>query len=97
MIASGGNAGLAAAHAASILRVRCSVFIPETVDKMIVKHLEHLGANVVIGGRDYSDALRKAEEAVKGDDNAYSSLISCSKNQGHEPVGSLQGNGTGIR
>lgn len=73
------------------------MFIPETADEMIVEHLKRLGANVVIGGKDYSDALRKAEEVVKGDDNAYSSLISCSKKQSYERFGSLQGNGTGIR
>lgn len=70
VIASGGNAGLAAACAANSLRVRCTVFIPEGAHQRTLDFLRKENAKVVMAGQFYPQALLKAEEAVKADTNA---------------------------
>ncbi|MEV7069035.1 serine/threonine dehydratase [Streptomyces collinus] len=57
VIASGGNAGLAAAHAARILGVPVRVFLPNSVSPIKARTLQQLGAHVCIGGDFYPDAL----------------------------------------
>ena len=57
VIASGGNAGIAAACAARALGVRCEVFVPETSSPAKREALARLGAEVVVGGASYADAL----------------------------------------
>ena len=57
IIASGGNAGIAAAAAAKELGVRCEVYVPEISSLAKRARLTALGAHVVVGGAAYSDAL----------------------------------------
>lgn len=64
VIASGGNAGLAAACAARTLGLRCSVFIPEGVAKTTLQLLEGEKAEVIVIGRHYAEALEAAQEMV---------------------------------
>ncbi|VWX57794.1 Threonine dehydratase [Burkholderiales bacterium 8X] len=57
IVASGGNAGIATAAAARALGVRCEVFLPEVSPEAKRAKLRSLGADVVVGGAAYSDAL----------------------------------------
>jgi threonine dehydratase len=57
VIASGGNAGIAAAGAARALGVACEVFVPELTSTAKRERLAALGARVVVGGAAYVDAL----------------------------------------
>ncbi|PPQ64664.1 hypothetical protein CVT26_002754 [Gymnopilus dilepis] len=70
VIASGGNAGLAAACAARSLNLRCTVFIPDGVAQSTLDVLRRERAEVVVGGRQYSDALNRAAELVAQDPKA---------------------------
>ncbi|KAI0262897.1 tryptophan synthase beta subunit-like PLP-dependent enzyme [Gloeopeniophorella convolvens] len=68
--ASGGNAGLAAACAARALGVPCTIFLPHGVDARTHAFLRDVGATVAIAGRFFAEALRAAEDAVRGDPDA---------------------------
>lgn len=57
VIASGGNAGIACAHAAAHLGMRCEVFVPEVSPQVKRDRLEALGARVVVRGARYVEAL----------------------------------------
>lgn len=70
VIASGGNAGLAAACAARALQVRCTVFLPEGVSASTVDFMKREGAEVITEGKCYLQALGAAERAVATDVNA---------------------------
>jgi len=70
VIASGGNAGLAAACAAWSFGLKCTVFIPEGVALSTLKLLKQERAEVVIGGKQYSDALKGAMDLVLKESNA---------------------------
>ncbi|KAF9513027.1 hypothetical protein BS47DRAFT_1376820 [Hydnum rufescens UP504] len=62
VIASGGNAALALAHACCALQVRCTVFITEpAARKAMLDSLSRLQADVIVFGQDYVEALREAE------------------------------------
>ncbi|MFJ9948664.1 serine/threonine dehydratase [Kitasatospora sp. NPDC091207] len=65
-IASGGNAGLACAWAARELRVRATVFLPETAPAVKVARLRSYGAEVRLAGREYAEALAACEEFAAG-------------------------------
>ena len=56
-IASGGNAGIATAAAAQALGVRCEVFVPEVCSAAKRARLKQLGAEVVVQGAAYAQAL----------------------------------------
>lgn len=60
--ASGGNAGLAHAHAARELGVPATVFVPETAPAVKVTKLRALGADVRLVGRQYAQAYEAAVE-----------------------------------
>lgn len=65
IIASGGNAGLAAASAAGILGVKCTVFVPDAqkgIEHLFTRHGKEGSVNVVVGGENYRAALMKAVE-----------------------------------
>ena len=62
VIASGGNAGIAVAAAAKELKVRCEVFLPEVSSLAKRAKLAALGAQVVVTGSAYADALRACLE-----------------------------------
>ena len=57
IIASGGNAGIAAAAAAQALGVPCEVFVPLLASQAKQSRLRQLGASVVVTGAAYSEAL----------------------------------------
>ena len=57
IIASGGNAGIAAAVAAQALAVPCEVFVPLLASTAKRDRLRQLGASVVVTGAAYSEAL----------------------------------------
>ena len=58
IVASGGNAGIATAAAARVLGVYCEVFVPEVSSPAKRARLLALGAQVVVGGATYADALQ---------------------------------------
>jgi threonine dehydratase len=68
IVASGGNAGIATAAAARALGVRCEVFVPATSPEAKRARLRDLGAEVVVGGTAYADALEAclARQATTG-------------------------------
>ncbi|KAJ6455823.1 tryptophan synthase beta subunit-like PLP-dependent enzyme [Mycena sanguinolenta] len=70
VIASGGNAALAAACAARSLEVRCSVYIPAGAAQSTVELLRRENAEVVVGGKHYAEALQAAKELVDAEENA---------------------------
>jgi len=57
VIASGGNAGIAVAHAARALGARCEVFLPESSSAAKRTRLAELGAIVTVAGASYAEAL----------------------------------------
>ena len=57
VVASGGNAGIATAAAARALGVRCEVFLPGVSPEAKRARLRDLGAEVVVVGEIYPDAL----------------------------------------
>jgi len=69
MIASGGNAGLAAAVAGRVLGVKCTVFLPMNVSTDTQQSLRKQGAEVVTIGEVYSETLAALRDAVKTDAN----------------------------
>jgi L-serine/L-threonine ammonia-lyase len=69
-IASSGNAGLAAAVAARTLAVKCTVYLPVVVAKDTQDVLRKQGANVVLVGQIYSDALEAMYKAAEQDPHA---------------------------
>ncbi len=62
IIASGGNAGIATAAAARALGVRCEVFVPEVSPEAKRARLRQLGAEVMVRGAAYSEALKACLE-----------------------------------
>lgn len=70
VIASGGNAGIAAACAAHALGMRCTVFLPEGASASTLEFLKEEGAEVIIEGSYYLQALGAAERVVKEETNA---------------------------
>ncbi len=62
IIASGGNAGIATAAAAQALGVRCEVYVPEVSPEAKRARLRELGAQVVVHGAAYSEALQACLE-----------------------------------
>ena len=57
IVASGGNAGIATAAAARALGVRCEVFVPNVSSEAKRARLRDLGAQVVVAGAAYAEAL----------------------------------------
>jgi threonine dehydratase len=64
--ASGGNHGVAVAFAAHELGVRAQIFVPTVSAPAKVERIRQLGAELVITGERYSDALAAAEESAAG-------------------------------
>ncbi|MBA3772046.1 MAG: threonine/serine dehydratase [Ramlibacter sp.] len=71
IVASGGNAGIASAAAAQALGVPCEVFVPTMASPMKQARLRELGANVVVTGAVYAEAL----EACLARQKASSALL----------------------
>jgi threonine dehydratase len=60
--ASGGNHGIAVAHAAKTLGHRAEIFVPEVISAAKVARLKELGAAVNIVGKLYGDALAASQK-----------------------------------
>jgi threonine dehydratase len=60
--ASGGNHGIAVAHAAKTLGHRAEIFVPEVISPAKVARLKELGATVNITGKVYGDALAASQK-----------------------------------
>lgn len=62
--ASGGNHGAAVAHAARTLGIRARIFVPRVASPAKIARIEASGAELVVGGELYADALAAAEACV---------------------------------
>jgi len=59
--ASGGNHGAAVAYAAMILGVKAKIFVPEISSPAKIERIRGYGADLVVGGERYADALAASE------------------------------------
>lgn len=66
--ASGGNHGAAVAYAAQVLGHAATIFIPTITSPAKVERIRGYGATLMIGGKDYDDALRASEVWASGHD-----------------------------
>jgi threonine dehydratase len=64
--ASGGNHGVAVAYAARRLGVPATVFVPTVSAPTKIERIRELGAELVVGGDRYADALAAAERWTAG-------------------------------
>lgn len=62
--ASGGNHGAAVAYAAQQLGVKATIFVPEVTSPAKIDRIRGYGADLVIGGARYADALSASEAFV---------------------------------
>jgi threonine dehydratase len=62
--ASGGNHGAAVAYAAMKLGIPARIFLPETSSPAKLNRIREYGADLVVSGQLYADALQKSEEWV---------------------------------
>jgi len=63
--ASGGNHGAAVAYAARKLGVRAKIFVPSISSPAKVQRIRDYGADLVVGGERYADALAASEAWVE--------------------------------
>lgn len=59
--ASGGNHGIAVAHAAAVLGLPARIFVPEISSPAKIARIRETGATLVVGGARYADALAACE------------------------------------
>ncbi len=62
--ASGGNHGAAVAYAAMKLGIPAKIFVPSVSSPMKIERIRSYGAQLVVGGDRYADALAASEEWV---------------------------------
>ena len=62
--ASGGNHGAAVAYAAMRLRVPAKIFVPTVSSPAKIQRVREYGADLVVGGERYADALAASDEWV---------------------------------
>jgi threonine dehydratase len=62
--ASGGNHGVAVAYAAMKLKLPAKIFVPTIASPAKIQRIRGYGADLVIGGERYADALAASEEWV---------------------------------
>jgi threonine dehydratase len=62
--ASGGNHGVAVAYAAHRLGIPAKIFVPTVSSPAKIARIQELGADLVVGGDRYADALEAAEEWI---------------------------------
>lgn len=62
--ASGGNHGAAVAYAAMRLGVAAKIFVPSISSPMKIERIRSYGAQLVVGGERYADALAASEEWI---------------------------------
>ncbi|KAI0362690.1 tryptophan synthase beta subunit-like PLP-dependent enzyme [Trametes cingulata] len=70
IIASSGNAGIAAACATNSLGLRCTVYLPHGVNRSTIDFMRKEGAEVVEEGTCYPEALERARAALKAEPKA---------------------------
>jgi threonine dehydratase len=63
--ASGGNHGAAVAYAAMVLKIPAKIFIPSVASPAKVQRIRDYGADLVITGERYADALAASEACVE--------------------------------
>jgi threonine dehydratase len=63
--ASGGNHGAAVAYAAMVLKVPARIFVPSIAAPMKIARIKGYGADLVVGGERYADALAASEVWLK--------------------------------
>lgn len=63
--ASGGNHGAAVAYAAMVLKVPARIFVPSIAAPMKIARIRGYGADLVVGGERYADALAASEAWLK--------------------------------
>lgn len=63
--ASGGNHGAAVAYAAMVRKVPAKIFVPSIAAPMKIARIRSYGADLVVGGDRYADALAASEEWLK--------------------------------
>jgi threonine dehydratase len=63
--ASGGNHGVAVAFAASRLRIKAHIFLPTVASPAKIESIRSLGAELVITGERYADALAACEQFIR--------------------------------
>src|SRR3954471_3906383 len=66
--ASGGNHGAAVAYAAHVLGHAATIFIPSIASPAKVERIRGYGATLMVGGKDYDEALRASEVWASGHD-----------------------------
>jgi threonine dehydratase len=59
--ASGGNHGVAVAYAAHRLGLRAKIFVPTVAAPLKIERIRQLGAELIVGGDRYADALAAAQ------------------------------------
>jgi len=71
--ASSGNHGIALSYAVSILSkgLKVRVFCPQSAEKCKLDKMKNLGAEVIVGGKDFLEAYDKAQEVVKDTGSYY--------------------------
>lgn len=84
--ASGGNHGIAVAHAARELGVRAHVFVPETAPAAKQDRLRALGAQVHARGQEYVEAFRAAQ--------AFAQARQAPMSHAYDQLETLAGQGT---
>src|SRR6266581_7782009 len=60
--ASGGNHGAAVAYAAMRLGIKATIFVPIVASPTKIERIRGYGAELVVGGERYADALAASEE-----------------------------------
>jgi len=66
--ASGGNHGAAVAYAAQRLGVRATIFVPKVTSPAKIERIRGYGAELIVGGERYADALAASETFVRTSD-----------------------------
>jgi threonine dehydratase len=87
--ASGGNHGAAVAYAAGKLGHRARIFVPEISSPAKIEAIRRFGAEVVVGGARYADALQACDAYV-----AQSGALSI---HAYDAQGTIGGQGTMLR
>ena len=64
--ASGGNHGAAVAYAAHTLGIPCRIYVPEISSPAKVERIRSYGAELIVGGDRYADALAASERWAAG-------------------------------
>src|SRR5258705_6641509 len=59
--ASGGNHGAAVAYAAMVLKIPAKIYVPSIAAPMKIARIRGYGADLVVGGERYADALAASE------------------------------------